>query len=313
MRLFGWAAVGSAAMALMSALTGPSYALPSLARDSKVSCASCHYKNSTNLLVLEPVSSKKKDILSSKSKIQAGIKFYADTSKPSRVKIPNGQVELGSGLDSANPAGVSGYVGIDLFQASVGWTGPGNDSPASGQAALRNDVWYRLAVTPNAMGLDFTFGVFGSGGVKPAKESSSAWPAQAGSHLPFAFRNASLGVDAGVSANLGEYSVDLQTMYIPGKGIEKQEGDIPTLSQEKDTFGAKAQLGIGGDFGLTASYFSAYKPSDGGAPEKTASIGAWLKIKNNIRIMPEYTIYGPDRGLATKGGGEFQLRFFTGF
>jgi hypothetical protein len=312
-------ALAVAGAAVFFAVPGLSSALPSYARDSKVSCLSCHYKNSAGYAAPEDIIRKDQEALSfsPKDKVRAGVKFYSDPAKPGGAAKFATQRPTAMEIRPESPkpmAGLSGYLGMELFQASVGWINPaaGSPSPLAGGPDLRGEVWYRLAVTPSALGLDFSLGLFGSGSRKAStQDDDSGQRSGGGLDMPFPFRSSSMGVDAGVGGELGGVRLDFKTSYYSGQGPNNTGGPKPPYAGGPGVFAAKAQVGINGDFGLTASYSSS-KPSDGN-PDKSASIGAWLKIKDGIKIMPEYTIYGPDGDLTGKGSAEFQLRFFTGF
>ncbi|MDH5638436.1 MAG: hypothetical protein OEZ04_08095 [Nitrospinota bacterium] len=305
------------------------WALPSFARDSKVSCFSCHYKSAAQYISATQISGKEQALVtfSTKEKMRAGILLHGSPVKPP------GQAKLGQmfypGNDNRAEArsqvtGLSGYLTGEYFQASFGWLNPKasvmflDDDSSNGA-----EMWYRLALTPNAGGLNFTIGLFGAGGRMGDKQDGGASHMDGVDYFSIPLKTSAVGIDAGVSGAVAGVSLKLKTVYMSGQGLDLNghgsayqapQGDAPSQ------FSAKAQVGISADFGLSASY-STYIPGDGGqapdnavnAPEKSATIGAWLKINDKINIMPEYTIYGPDKQWLDKGTGEFYLRFFTGF
>ena len=304
------------------------FALPSFARDSKVSCFSCHYKSSAQYISSTQLVDEDRELVSfsSKTKGRVGIRVHGDPVK-STGKDKISQMFLPSDSRSRSQSevgGLSGYYNGDMFQASVGWLNPKSsvmfldEAPTAGA-----EMWYRLALTPSAGGVNFTIGLFGAGGrMEESQDSADSGGNGVADYFSIPFKTSAVGIDAGVSGAVAGLSVKLKTIYLSGNGLDingHRLGDSDPRSAPSSSLSAKAQVGIGRDFGLSATY-STYMLGDGaqvGAPvpgqEKSATIGAWIKIKDKINIMPEYTIYGPEQQWLDKGSGEFYLRFFTGF
>ncbi|MDH4185134.1 MAG: hypothetical protein OEV92_12980 [Nitrospinota bacterium] len=298
-------AVGFAIAAVCLFMAPSAWALPSYARDSKASCLSCHYKSSTGLSINSALrKGQQVSVALPKDKIKAGIRFY-----PAPEKSKN------NAPISKTLAGFSGYVGSDLITASLGWADPSAGRLIPTEDGKNDELWYRLAVTPSALGVNFSFGLFGAGEYQGDNIQSPIrirmGRGLGAITLPFSLDT--MGLDAGFSGSVAGLTLDLQTMYFTPGGVD---GGLASFMQGRPGgFSAKAQLGVDEDFGFSAAY-STYMLSSGGdkpMPEKSATIGAWFKVKDNIKIMPEYTIYGPDQKWLDKGAGEFYLRFFTGF
>jgi len=304
-------------------------ALPSFARDSKVSCFSCHYKTAAQYISATQIAGKDQALVtfSPKEKMRAGILVHG-----SPVKSP-GQAKLAQmfypGADrpeaQSRITGLSGYLASEYFQASFGWLNPKASVMFLDNGSIDGaEMWYRLALTPNTGGVNFTFGLFGAGGRMSDQHDGGAPGIDGVDYFSIPLKTSAMGIDAGVSGAVAGVFLKLKTIYMSGQGFDLN-GHGPANSAPQggvpSQFSAKAQVGIGNDFGLSASY-STYMPGDSGripdnrgvnAQEKSATIGAWLKINDKINIMPEYTIYGPDKQWLDKGTGEFYLRFFTGF
>jgi len=306
-----------------------SFAMPSYARQSGVSCFGCHSQTSgledVKLLADEPSSKftlKGLTVLSvaPAKNLKVGISVhtrpswggsFSDQSSDLRYYNPGLRNQLDG---TGNMAGFSGFIGSDLFLASIGLLNPSLGYALSYDGSQDSSVWYRLAFTPRFAGLDFTLGLFGS--------SNNTGPSRLfGRQAVNDFISTkSFGLDASVRGAIGQVSVDLKTVY-SNSGFETGfVGRNIGPDEASDSFNAMAKIGFNETFGLSAAYSTygaftdyaaAYTPSSLLREEET-TIGAWINLSDNITVQPEYTTYKVNRQLDDREG-EFKLRFFSGF
>ncbi len=309
-----------------------SSALPSYARQSGVSCFDCHSKTASGLnptqllrtaqpeeLVLEG-----RTVLSAAPTVnlKAGLQIHSYpsstgsefarrlTSRSLYSELTGGQT-IGANMDRAEAlAGFSGFIGSDMFMASMGLLNPSFGFSLPYSDDKNTSIWYRFAFTPKVWGLDLTLGVFGAsnktdGNTLLSKEIVEDFVSVR-----------SFGLDARIQGKIGKVSLDLKTVY---SNIDAEEGAPRQVSKQgetSDSFSAMAQVGFNETFGFSASYRT-YKTLDetvGGisAPEESATIGAWINIAENLVLQPQYTTFRVDERMTGKDG-EFRLRFFSGF
>ncbi|VAX18197.1 hypothetical protein MNBD_NITROSPINAE03-1770 [hydrothermal vent metagenome] len=313
---------------IVAVYPGEGFAMPSYARQSGVSCFGCHSQTSglENAQLLTGEQSGKftlegltvLSVAPSKS-LKVGISVHTRPSWDSSFSAQRSDLRyydpgLRNQLDeTGNMAGFSGFVGSDLFLASIGLLNPSLGYALQYDGNRDSSVWYRLAFTPRFGGLNFTLGLFGS--------SNNTSPNNLlGRQAVNDFISAkSFGLDASVRGAIGPISVDLKTVY-SNRGFETGfAGRNISKDEASDSFNAMAKIGFNKTFGLSAAYttygsftdYAAYTPSYQ-LREEEATIGAWINLTDNVTVQPEYTTYKVDRQLDDREG-EFKLRFFSEF
>lgn len=311
-------------------IPGESSAMPSYARQSGASCFSCHSQtgelNKIKLLTAEPSTKFALEGLTVLSvapvtNLKVGLALHTQPS--SDISFPilkSDQTNYNSGLiknqqgQAVNMTGFSGFIGSDLFLATIGLLNPslGYALPYDDNSA--SSVWYRLAFTPSLGGLDFTLGLFGS--------SNNTGPTTLlGRQAVNDFISAkSFGLDARVRGAIGPVSVDFKTVY-SNTGLESwvTKREIGQGAEVSDSFNASATIGFNETFGLSAAYrtygaFTDYTAdtTNSQLSEGAATIGAWINLTENVVLQPQYTTYKVNSQMTDKDG-EFKLRFFSGF
>jgi len=319
---------------IVAVYPGEGFAMPSYARQSGVSCFGCHSQTSglenaqlltggqsgkfalEGLTVLSVAPSKNLKVgISVHTRPSWNGSFSNGSFSVQRPDLDNYNPDLGNQLNqTGNMAGFSGFIGSDLFLASIGLLNPSLGYALQYDGNSDSSVWYRLAFTPRFGGLNFTLGLFGS--------SNNTGPNNLlGRNAVNDFISAkSFGLDAGVRGAIGPVSVDLKTVYSNSGLVETGlVGRNIRQGEASDSFNAMAKIGFSKTFGLSAAYstygsftdYAAYAPSYQ-LREEEATIGAWINLTDNVTVQPEYTTYKVDKQLDDREG-EFKLRFFSEF
>ncbi|VAX22516.1 hypothetical protein MNBD_NITROSPINAE04-1148 [hydrothermal vent metagenome] len=327
MRKFSFSALTIAVSAVVIVLgSGYSSAMPNFARESGVSCFSCHTQPTkslkeasllSNVLPEEsvysaPISEDLKtgisihttwadsvwsDISRLRNSPVAGRSHSANVNNRSG-NADNRELDSFTGLSSYIDGG-SFFAGLSVMRLSNNLT-----NETQGNNASDLSLWYRIAYTPKLRGFNMALGVFGTSsavqrfnlmGVESTEKATDP---------------KTYGLDAKIAGRIGDITLDLKAMYMnTGKenALVKRDSDI------LDGFSAAAQVGIKQLFGLSADYRT-YKRINGNevAKGKVASIGAWVNIANNMTLASKYTAFGIDKNILTEDG-VFSLLFITSF
>lgn len=320
--------VALSALLIVAVYPGESFAMPSYARQSGVSCFGCHSQTGgleeSKLLAIEQSSEFSLEGLTVLSvapvtSLKVGISVHTKPSLDRSFSIRRSDLDNHiPGLKNrqgraGSMAGFSGFIGSDLFLASVGLLNPSLGYALPYDQNSDSSVWYRFAFTPSLGGLDFTLGLFGS--------SNNTGPDRLlGRQAVNDFISAkSFGLDARVRGAIGPVSIDLKTVY-SNTGFETGLSRRNIGQDEvSDSFNAMAKIGFNKAFGLSAAYRTYDAFNDYSAEtvspqlrEEAATIGAWINLTENVILQPQYTTYKTSKQMDDREG-EFKLRFFSGF
>ncbi len=284
-------------------------ALPSYARNSGESCFSCHSgsdstSGSIDRLLMEDRSNNKMDPVSGLN-LKAGLKVHTyPAQKFGAELVPAGY------RDDQNLSGLSGYIGVGNFEASLGFMGGSGANPLYANHASDSALWYRLAYAPTIGDFGLSFGVMGFS----SQYNSANFGREAVSGLA---EGKSYGLDANINGKIGKLTLAFTAVYLNydddlSNAILSNTSD----SFSSDAFRASAKVGYK-TFGMDAEY-KTYKPFENPArldelvAENYASIGAKLDIADNVTLRSQYSTFGVDKEVI-KENSEFRLGVYTGF
>lgn len=316
MRIFSFAsAVLLAALLVSMTDARPAAATPNYARETGVSCFSCHSQPAKKLGALNPVIEPDSGSFvyssSAGKPFNAGLSIHKSSGAGAISAVtadPAAERQTTVSEDNAGLAGVSGYFNTENFSASLSFLKRGAEQNLENfvnESGL--SVRYRLAFTPKVGPLDMAVGVFGSAeGADGLRNFTYKGPSSL-------VKPKSFGLDANVKSQIGFVTLDLKAMYMNAENGESYKSPTGTLSDVKDSFGAAARVGINKKFGLSAAYRT-YKGKSGeeDGAEDVASIGAWVNFSKNTMLESQYTAFGSDRNFLTDDG-VFTLLFIAGF
>lgn len=312
----------AAAMAVVSLAVWASsaHAMPNYARETGVSCFTCHSKPAKKLGALDPLLNEDNGSFvysAPVGEINAGLSIHKNPADISISKEAASEAELYSTLspgargsnnsEEESLTGLSGFLNNESFSASLSLLKPRNSLNDYGdgedsELAIR----YKLAFTPKVGGFDFALGLFGA-------SKTPGMAALRGENTSSLVEPQAYGLDAKVQRQIGSVTLDLKAVYMNAAEGQTLKGMTRELNDVTDSFGAAANVGFNKRFGLSAAYRT-YKGGSGeeNRTEEVASIGAWVNFSKNTTLESQYTTFGEDRKFLTEDG-VFTLLFITGF
>ena len=307
-----------AAFVLAAASGPPAFAMPNYARETGVSCFSCHSQPARKLGAVDPLMEPDAGgVVYSVpvGEMKAGVSVHNNTTGFASLGSDGGSLWSSYSSYKENKVndrntpftGLSGFVDGGSFAASLSLMRPagGFDSGKDSESDL--SLRYRLAFKPKLGGVDFAFGIFGTS--KNSQNLDSLKKEGAASLVDLE----TYGLDARIGGRIGALSLNFMAKYMNARDGQFLKSSTKFLNDITDGFSAAARFGVNRKFGLSASYRT-YKGKSGeeNMTEDAASIGAWLNLSESASIESQYTTFGADRKFLTNDG-VFTLLFITGF
>ncbi len=302
-------------------LSQRAFSMPNYARQSNVSCFTCHSQPADTLGASTDSKDSANDLYSSPDNgIQAKLKAHTSGSEAASTEVSgirSRQVtelyltkgdKYDRGLNglSGHLNGKGFYANLSLFSLDQKMADPeGKSSPMT--------VWYRFGVAPKVGGVDLALGVFG--------EMVSLDGAPTRSATRTDDETDTIGLDAKIKGQIGNVTLNLKAMYlnsvssyVTATSMRTGRSQGAVYAQElSEGFGAAARLNIRKVFGLSAAYRT-YKSKDAQDPTQTnlASIGAWVNLSEDITLESQYTTVGENSSFLTEESA-FTLLFISSF
>ncbi|VAX16561.1 hypothetical protein MNBD_NITROSPINAE02-2141 [hydrothermal vent metagenome] len=307
--------------ALYFPLSETAFSMPNYARQSNVSCFTCHSQPASTLGASADSKDSVNNLLSAPDKgIQTKLEAHTSGSEAANAEVSGIRsrrvTELYLTKGDKYDQGLNGlsgyfngkgfYADLSLFSLDQKMADPeGKSSPMT--------VWYRFGVAPKVGGVNLALGVFG--------EMVSLDGTSAASASGTDDETDTIGLDAKIKGQIGNVTLNLKAMYlnsissyVTATSMRTGRSQATVYAQElSEGFGAAARLNIRKVFGLSAAYRT-YKSKDAQDPTQTnlASIGAWVSLSKDMTIESQYTTVGENSSFLTEESA-FTLLFITSF